>query len=241
MFTDNKAQKEDKYDDCLVAFIDILGFKNIVQQSKSDSEYFKQVLTALKDIEHVVNHNQEKIQNEKSQVQMTQFSDSLVISRPNTRESLFPMIMNLNFVQKILAKKGIMIRGGLTSGPLYHRGAVAFGPAFIRAYELESNIALYPRIIVDPSLLGESPNLDANAEVVDNMHIHIMKMSTLKQDSDRYYFINFLGDHFSDLDDAEKLEEVIHQQLSQLTGNDDRIIRVRHKLEWMLNYINSVK
>ncbi|MFD6440909.1 hypothetical protein ACFWDG_14065 [Peribacillus sp. NPDC060186] len=86
---------------------------------------------------------------------MTQFSDSLVISRPyHDSNDLWQIIMDLDLVQKTLASDvGIMIRGGLTTGKLYHKGSISFGPAFVAAYHLESKVAKYPRIIIDPKII----------------------------------------------------------------------------------------
>lgn len=221
------------YGDYLVAFLDILGFSSIVDKSAQDSEYFKTLLSALLKIEHVVNHNLEKQISENRKVNMTQFSDSLVISRPNDDSALWPMIMNLDFIQKVLAKEGIMVRGGLTSGLLYHKGNIAFGPAFIRAYELENNEAIYPRIIIDPVLL-EEPHDEIKAAL-----IHTWKKSNLKEDADGYYFINFLGGYFSDPDDSKELEKMLHKQLLQLQGDSEKVARVREKLEWLQAYIQS--
>jgi hypothetical protein len=40
-------------------------------------------------------------------------------------------------------------RGGIAKGPLHDSDNAGFGPAFLKAYDLEQNIAEYPRIIVD--------------------------------------------------------------------------------------------
>jgi hypothetical protein len=233
--------QEQKYGNYLVAFIDILGFSGIIEKSTDEPEYFEQILEALKLIEHVVAHNEGKKEREDSSFKMTQFSDSLVISCPNTRLALFPMIMNLNFIQKVLANVGVMVRGGLTSGLLYHEGNIVFGPAFIKAYELESKKAVYPRIIIDPALLDGSANPAPIGDPIDEAYLYVNKKGTLKQDADGYYYVDFLGGYFSEPKVAEKLEKTISYQLSQLVGDDEKTIRIRAKLEWMLDYINKSK
>lgn len=233
--SEHAEEQQHQYSDYLVAFLDILGFKGIVDRSVWDSEYYKKILSALRKIEHVVNHNIEKQISENRKVNMTQFSDSLVISRPNHDLALWPMIMDLDLIQKILAKEGILVRGGLTSGLLYHKGNIAFGPAFIRAYELESKEAIYPRIIIDPDLL------DAPSDEIKAGLIYSWKKSNLKEDADGYYFINFLGGYFSDPNDSKELEEMLHMQLSQLQGDTVNVVKVREKLEWLQAYIQSTK
>jgi hypothetical protein len=44
---------------------------------------------------------------------------------------------------------GILVRGGIAKGQLHHTAKVVFGPALIEAYRLESQIAKFPRILLD--------------------------------------------------------------------------------------------
>jgi hypothetical protein len=57
---------------------------------------------------------------------------------------------------------GYTIRGAVTSGKLFHEGSIIiFGPALVRAYELERHMAVYPRIIIDPRLIVATDPFDA--------------------------------------------------------------------------------
>ena len=47
----------------------------------------------------------------------------------------------------------LLIRGGLTIGKLYHSKNVVFGEGMIDAHQLESRVALYPRVAVSPRIL----------------------------------------------------------------------------------------
>lgn len=59
----------------------------------------------------------------------------------------------LSSVQRALMLKGVFLRGGLTLGMIHYDTDknTLFGPAMIRAYDLET-IARVPRIIIDPDL-----------------------------------------------------------------------------------------
>ncbi len=55
--------------------------------------------------------------------------------------------------QADLASEGVFVRGGLTIGEVYSSRSHVFGPALVRAYELESQTAKWPVLAVDPSLV----------------------------------------------------------------------------------------
>ncbi|MFD4820139.1 hypothetical protein [Peribacillus butanolivorans] len=225
-----------EYDQYLVAFIDILGFRSIVEKSANNIEYFSKILHATQIIEHFVGYEKKKSEGRK--VEVTQFSDSLVISRPFLEANdLWQIIMNLDLVQKTLASDvGIMIRGGLTAGKLYHKGSISFGPAFVDAYYLESKVAKNPRIIIDPKLL------EPNGDYINDARLDMLKKSNLKEDVDGYYFINFLGGYFAEPvgpEAAKKLREYAVLELANIREVNDQTESIRKKMEWMLDYIKQ--
>jgi hypothetical protein len=230
---------EDKgYGNYVIAFIDILGFSSIVQKSITEKDFFNKILHATKLIEHIVNHNNSKKESEGRTTEMTQFSDSMVISRPyNDIHDFWHLIMDLDLVQKSIASEvGIMIRGGVTIGPLYHKEAISFGPAFINAYHLESKKAIYPRIIIDPRILEKT------GDTINDIFIDLFKQSNLKKDNDGYYFIDFLGGNFAGASAqkaAERFKEYAQKELINLSNDTDTANSLKDKMEWVLNYINE--
>lgn len=52
----------------------------------------------------------------------------------------------------LLESEGFLCRGGIVEDAFYHQDGVAFGPALIRAHDLEERVANYPRILVDDAL-----------------------------------------------------------------------------------------
>ncbi|WP_454862264.1 hypothetical protein [Peribacillus frigoritolerans] len=225
-----------EYGQYLVAFIDILGFRSIVEKSANNTEYFSKILHATQIIEHFVGY--EKNKSEGRKVEVTQFSDSLVISRPyHDSNDLWQIIMNLDLVQKTLARDvGIMIRGGLTTGKLYHKGSISFGPAFVDAYDLENKVAKNPRIIIDPKLL------EPNGDEINDYRMDMLKKSNLKEDVDGHYFINFLGGYFAEpvaTEAAKKLKKYAELELANIREVNKQTVSIREKMEWMLDYIEQ--
>lgn len=52
------------------------------------------------------------------------------------------------------------MRGAVTVGAIHHDQHIVFGPALNRAYELESKVAFYPRILIDTPSVELPPDLE---------------------------------------------------------------------------------
>lgn len=158
-----------------MAFIDILGFKEIVKQSESDPSKIELIYSALdylKDWETPDKWNLEYIEYEedamkrgiknfdiRGRTNTTAFSDSIVVSvriDNNANEMASTLITNLSYIGAILMERGILFRGGMTIGNIvHHENGTVFGQGLIDAYLLETRSAKYPRIIVSDKLIHE--------------------------------------------------------------------------------------
>lgn len=167
--------KEIKYENRLVAFIDILGFSEIVKQSKDNTDKINliySVLNYLKDWEASKNWDLKLIEIEEDaqkkgvhnfditgRTNSTSFSDSIVVSVKvdnNVNEMTSTLIANLSYIGAILIEQGILFRGGLTIGNIIHNEfGTVFGQGLIDAYLLESRSAKFPRIILSDKLIKQ--------------------------------------------------------------------------------------
>lgn len=162
-----------KYEERLVAFIDILGFKEIVKQSEKEPSKISliySVLNYLKNWEIPENWDLKLVEIEedaqkkgverfdiRGKTNSTSFSDSIVVSVKvdnDINEVASTLIVNLANIGAILFEQGILFRGGLTIGNIIHNEhGTVFGQGLIDAYKLESNNAKYPRIILSDKLI----------------------------------------------------------------------------------------
>jgi len=162
-----------KYEERLVAFIDILGFKEIVRQSESDSiqiEFIYSILKYLKkwdrqdkwdlrfvEIEERFQYGNREKYDIREKTNSTSFSDSIVVSvkvDDDINEVTSTLVANLAYMGALLLKKGILFRGGLTFGDVIHDdNGTVFGQGLTDAYMLESKNAIYPRIIMSDKLI----------------------------------------------------------------------------------------
>jgi hypothetical protein len=93
-----------------------------------------------------------EVQNRGLKTRITTFSDNAVISEPVEGPNFHLLLFGLGYMQVIASWSGLLIRGAVTIGDIVHDDSIVFGPALNRAYELESQQAIYPRIILDPDI-----------------------------------------------------------------------------------------
>ena len=158
------------YEEAIVTFIDILGFKSLVEFASASKiadilsmfQYVSQAHTTASIIT-------EDYENVRKTPQVIYFSDSLVrIAYPmnfhgesHANDSLNKTIDigfetgDIAHFQRLLLLSGVLIRGAITRGKIYSnkKSGLLFGPAMNRAYYIESNLSKHPRIIVDPEII----------------------------------------------------------------------------------------
>lgn len=164
-----------EYQERVVAFIDILGFKNIIRESETD---IKKLATINRVLSYLKHHEDKKLWgiqlmeieedaqkkgvsnfNISKGIECTCFSDSIVVSvladDKFINNIVSTLIAQLSSIGRILMIEGVLFRGGITIGKLIHENGVVMGQALIDAYELETNVAKYPRIVLSDKLLGK--------------------------------------------------------------------------------------
>jgi hypothetical protein len=141
------------YETRAVLFLDILGFRDLIASRKE-----KEILDALIVSAKVPIPLGASV-DEGLDFRVTAFSDCVVCSaRILAKSNFFPAAYVAAYAGRLaleLLTRGILSRGAITVGKLYHQEQTVFGPALIEAYELESRFAQYPRIIVPPKVMGQ--------------------------------------------------------------------------------------
>lgn len=135
---------------------------------------------------------------------------------------------------------GQPIRGAIEIawGAELHPGEL-YGPAVARAYELESEIAQYPRIIVGPETIrflethAANPGDDVFSQADRKFASMCLRM--LIQDADGYWFLHYLGEEFQfsvthslHADLYEKAKQFVFEQLSQHHANQNTKLAFRY-------------
>jgi hypothetical protein len=144
-----------KYKKCIVAFIDVVGFREHILGTRSNSKNIESIHFAFSSIEKYSRFEMSFFRKTSPMsVKIKMFSDTIVISSSNTSwESFISVLGDVSQLQALLTLcGGFFLRGCITVGDHYQDNNILFGPAVIRAYDLE-RIALWPRVILDPNIL----------------------------------------------------------------------------------------
>lgn len=240
----NNNNYEERY--CL--FLDILGFKDHIDDTTSSkskqSMTFARLKAALEKISKGVNYKEHIIEGNGRTVissrEVTQFSDSVILSYKKNESiggsGVSSMLLDVHRLQLQLINKGILLRGAITSGLLYHDKNFVFGPALNDAVTLES-LANYPRVILDGEVLKE-----AGIKISDNDCISRSISSMVTEDFDGLYYVDYFNVHPEDFDDdwsdisfyLERLRELI----KNLANKKSLSIKVKHS--WLRTKFNRM-
>ena len=224
-----------KYTQKVIAFLDIMGFKNLVNKSKSNKTCERKIINSLFELKEMefrptFGFLESEIQFRKT---VTAFSDSIVISYDAiSGEAVDAILFDIMNMQIDLTASGLLLRGAVTFGDVFHDGGVVVGPAMVKAYEMESSIAIYPRVIVDPGLIDFAVSSWTKTPNKDIQQQHMMNM--LRPSENNYYYIDFLNCQselgYSYPDFLSKVRNIIDEGL---TSTD---FKVKSKYEWLEKY-----
>jgi hypothetical protein len=146
------ARKGVEYEDRVVAFVDILGFKNIIRRSAREPALVPRIQSALS----LPRHDWAEMfaplidgESVSGGERTHSFSDFIVMSVPPDPPAVGLLVYMVFKKCRQLLEAGFASRGGIARGPIFHEeGEAVFGPAFVDAYLLESTHADGPRVIL---------------------------------------------------------------------------------------------
>ncbi len=220
-----------KYDNRIVAFIDILGFAGKISKSKSDNSSLNQLCEAIYSIQDYIKEAQDDFDLPDTS-NVTQFSDSIVISLK--MEDSYKMLSIFQLLKKIqvnLLRENILLRGGIVKGELIHTNELLLGPGLVNAYYLESKCAQYPRIVIDPKVLWQFARIKGSKKQLGLKDYEYHK--TFASDADGTSYI----DYFNDVEIYLSNGKVFNyfQSICEVIKNniDSEDISTRVKYLWM--------
>jgi hypothetical protein len=190
----------------------------------------------------------QKIDGESFAPEITTFSDLVVVSYlgvPNEDDAEdFPPMLDriwtkivcqdairiLSGVAEMGLRIGLLIRGGLSFGQLYHDEGVVFGKAKVDAYKLESCVSSDPRIVVSEGIVeklnhGRPEDMDVFLRDADGKwHLNYFEGMVNGSRKERYDIALWKAAHLERIDKEIKR---LREDVSNLDA-----LKVANKWEW---------
>ena len=224
------------YEERIVAYFDILGFKEKIKEKSAEEIY--NILQWPQG--YWANRNNQGSPFYKN-VRCDFFSDSIIFSiTPNPADLNPPKIFE-HILEIIIGwvNMGVICRGGITQGNIFHKCGKLFGNAMNDAVELEKK-AIYPRVLVKDGVFNSAQDgkrLDYTKKN-ENNYSH----SFLKQDGDGQFFIDYFSPlMFENVSEVNKMQEGLKQldylkNLSKIikAGLANQAPRIFDKYLWCL-------
>lgn len=220
----SKITSPSAYSQRYCAFVDFLGFSSAIMQNTLTPD---EILSAMKKAENFSGGDEDLIC-------VTQFSDSLVLSCPIDEDwALLTLATTIFYLNIELVQHGILLRGGISKGELFHKENLAFGPAFLRAYQLEQ-AAGTPRVIIDSKIIDDAlwPDTMSRSERKDFIN------ECLPKDADGWRYVDYLSSrHTGEFDAGPEGLQHHYATISDLIdlNRDSESPSIRTKYGWLEN------
>lgn len=181
-----------EYKEHYVAFLDILGFKQLIGTQECEEIY--KIFDEL--------HNKSSATLNLNGVQIRAYehikhiilSDSIVLFIESDIDDAFTTLIDIcGRLQNSLANRDepILMRGGIAKGDLFYENGIIYGEGLTKAYLLESKLAKYPRIVFSGDTLEAGKK---NAKYSFVLLEDFSKPYGL--DDDFLYYIDYFIDQF---------------------------------------------
>jgi len=230
-----------RYNERVLAYIDLIGFSaainETIKENEEDEDKIKNIFNILDDINELYKPSLTLI----SSKTVSHFSDCAAISYlKEERESIFHILSDILFLSYGILQKGLLFRGAITCGKLFHTKEKLFGPAMLCAVKMEKNLAIYPRIILDKETLAIAE--EHPSEYSPKNQVKVINKLIVK-DFDGLYYLNYfdainyiVGQEYGILSYFRPLRKIIID-LQKEAEND---IGVKAKYLWLKNKYNTV-
>lgn len=198
-----------------VAFLDILGFSSMIKSDfikySGGNPYYSILRNAHAETNKFAKQNN---------LELLQFSDSVVLTSPFNKNNLVEFIYIVKSLQYNLFKGGVLCRGGISYGKHIFEEGFLYSYGMLEAYELERNIARYPRIVISSDLV--------------DMAVHEWNMPPrdipIIRENDGVCFVDFIRDQAQKEVSSCFKKFFSHQTKSTEPG-------VSAKIKWLSDYI----
>lgn len=245
-------EKKVEYRDCYVAFLDILGFKELIKTSECSDIYdlMNECMNnrdfRIDDVADTSEITTDYLNSVFGEITLNLISDSVVISVPSDKKCSLDVLLFVicSLVIGCFRKYGVLFRGGISKGAFFASKNKVFGPALNDAYLLESQNAKFPRIIFTAELLNDY--LQSNY----SKGFNVLSTAVALDQTDYFQYVDFLFFLIWQGKSNTKTKEQ-QNELKKIILNFDKKISdelmseknsgIREKYVWLKEYQEKVK
>jgi hypothetical protein len=222
---------EPTYKERYCAFLDILGFAEIVKTIENGVPFQK--LKYLLDTVHKP-HSGVAIDVDETDFRAQSISDAVAISANPTTPGLLQICDAVERLSLELLEEGYFVRGAIVKDKLYHDDNTVFGSALVRAFQLEQEVVRYPRVMVV-------------SDVANSLYDEARKC--IQQAGDGPYFVHVLrtlegldpnlfgvNTHGMPTSKYSTMRHMIQRRFREAVDNPHHF----EKVQWFSRYWNSV-
>lgn len=224
--------KKIQFEDRAVAFIDILGFKNIVDEAVLEEKKIRKLEELLELLETAIpklNKNINKKVSNKLIPKHLYISDCIILSAPlkdcdnKFYDGLEIIVMRVIQLAQFFLNSGYLIRGGISVGKVFHTESNIVGPAYQEAYKLEAE--------------GKEPIIELSDKAIKQL-----EKKELLSEINTKYFVNIFDTRYMQNqciyggieDNFKHYQKIIEKKLKE-----NLPLPAEQKWEWIDLYLKS--
>jgi len=243
--SNDSIRENPRFKEYFLVYMDLLGSKDRIlnytdpDDWNTDLGYLHSVYQLYKKAIEYKNEIYERYRPRGLQTKI--FSDNIVIAAevPDTEEEMKNTLIFLSYVASrfqtyALYLDGWLVRGCLTCGKLYLHENPSFiwGEGLVRAYNIETHVAIYPRVVIDNRIVGATGKTLRDLLNDDGV---ISKNIICGEDDVCYLnYFNIITNSYT-YDEKESLSTESGAQLSMLEQEYQDNPEVLLKIKWTKN------
>lgn len=218
----------------IVAFIDFLGVTEKIKSSEWSSDFLQRmhyIYTSNIDTMEEVYKNYNK-----PRLKIKIFSDNIIMAHEiKTEKITFEDYLYVARWATIFQTHSLIheapVRGAITFGNFYFDDIFVYGDALVKAYEMESQRAVYPRIIVDNAFFHDMQFSVKAREI---------KEKIFQRDTDGEWFINFVEpiNNTPDTDIGRAFITKLRHSIITLFEQYKSNAKLKQKYYWLVHKFN---
>jgi hypothetical protein len=229
-----------EYEERYCAFVDILGFGELIKRLRSGAVGFEAIRRILERI-HTPFQDSFGQSFPGSDFKSQSISDAVAVSAAPDRQGLLHVFASLSQLTCDLLAEGYFTRGAIVKGLLYQDTKTVFGEALVDAFHFERDVAKYPRIIVtrqvvdDTKAIWEKEHSEFIRQTEDGPHVLHVLMGLAQMTA-----IKLNRPELTDLQSRQLQQYTMISKMIKLRLEEARDTPAHfEKVQWFARYWNS--